>query len=302
MNIHIQQTDMGTGRQNGLRLSVTGQGENGAAGASRAKKSGSVIFAGDVNVGTSAIDEKRALAKKQAMKLVSDAYAGDQKTDQSIREIQERSAALNRENGAYRDEIIGNRDKIKELAAQGTTEYQSRALEIYNRNDSLQRDVDRNEQEVIANNAAITQIGIERLKSSPMLDAKQAAQDIIDAANQEILGMMVQDGLDYMEEKRTEEEEKYEKLGEKKKEEQEKLDEARERREEAEAQAENIREKGEETEAQAKEAAKGAKELTEAVVSGKQTAEGLDGELREMLDKLKLLSEDIKGAAVDETR
>ena len=293
---------MGTGRQNGLRLSVTGQGENGAAGASRAKKSGSVIFAGDVNVGTSAIDEKRALAKKQAMKLVSDAYAGDQKTDQSIREIQERSAALNRENGAYRDEIIGNRDKIKELAAQGTTEYQSRALEIYNRNDSLQRDVDRNEQEVIANNAAITQIGIERLKSSPMLDAKQAAQDIIDAANQEILGMMVQDGLDYMEEKRTEEEEKYEKLGEKKKEEQEKLDEARERREEAEAQAENIREKGEETEAQAKEAAKGAKELTEAVVSGKQTAEGLDGELREMLDKLKLLSEDIKGAAVDETR
>jgi seryl-tRNA synthetase len=102
----------------------------------------------------------------------------------------------------------------------------------------------------------------------------------MDSASKEILGMLFDEGKDHIDEEQKKQEEQAEALKEKKEEQEELIEKRKEDREEAE-------------------------ELTEEIIQGTDDVSGktlseVQQELKEILDKMKLIDEDIKGAQVDE--
>ena len=81
-----------------------------------AKKSDS-IFAGDLNLMESPIEKKRNEAKKQAMKLIQDAWANEQKIDESVSERKYHYERMQEQKGSAQkelNEINSNREELKE--------------------------------------------------------------------------------------------------------------------------------------------------------------------------------------------
>ena len=77
-------------------------------------KNGS-MFAGNTNL-VSMTDQKRDSARKQAMKIVSDAFSGERKLDATMQGIRDKVSALKEENHGYMKEIRANEERIFELA------------------------------------------------------------------------------------------------------------------------------------------------------------------------------------------
>ena len=86
--------------------------------------------------------------------------------------------------------------------------------------------------EVVGITEAITDAQIDQLKSQDMLKAGEAADSMLEASDKEILGMLIQEGKDSIDEKMEEEKEKAEEASEKREEQQERIDEAKEKRKE----------------------------------------------------------------------
>ncbi|HAG69134.1 MAG TPA: hypothetical protein DCL38_04085 [Lachnospiraceae bacterium] len=315
-------------------------------------KSGS-MFAGNTNL-PSMIDQKRDSARKQAMKIVSDAFSGERKLDATMQGIRDKVSALKEENYGYTKEIQANEERISELAdmygidpeseeqkdlellhkrsmaenkletepftkeemerlaeldKQGLTEYQERALEIYKMNDTMQHSINDNNALIEGNNAAIENMKIERLKTNPIGEAMDAAEDIMDAASDEIKSMIVKDSMQHIEEKAEEEKEKAEERAEQKEEEEEKLEAAKERKEELDELVEKAKENNEEVWPESERAKKASKNIIEnasdmAQLSEQATAsvpqDQVNTEIQNILNKLSLLPEDIKGVKVDD--
>ena len=78
-------------------------------------KPGNTFFAGDSNI-TSRTDEVRERARKQAMKIVSDAFSGEQKLDDKIQTLRDKVSALQNENKELQDQIGSNNEKVSELS------------------------------------------------------------------------------------------------------------------------------------------------------------------------------------------
>ena len=315
-------------------------------------KSGS-MFAGNTNL-PSMIDQKRDSARKQAMKIVSDAFSGERKLDGTMQGIRDKVSALKEENYGYTKEIQANEERISELAdmygidpeseeqkdlellhkrsmaenkletepftkeemerlaeldKKGLTEYQERALEIYKMNDTMQHSINDNNALIEGNNAAIENMKIERLKTNPIGEAMDAAEDIMDAASDEIKSMIVKDSMQHIEEKAEEEKEKAEERAEQKEEEEEKLEAAKERKEELDELVEKAKENNEQAELESERAKKASKNIIEnasdmAQLSEQATAsvpqDQVNTEIQNILNKLSLLPEDIKGVKVDD--
>ena len=315
-------------------------------------KSGS-MFAGNTNL-PSMIDQKRDSARKQAMKIVSDAFSGERKLDATMQGIRDKVSALKEENYGYTKEIQANEERISELAdmygidpeseeqkdlellhkrsmaenkletepftkeemerlaeldKQGLTEYQERALEIYKMNDTMQHSINDNNALIEGNNAAIENMKIERLKTNPIGEAMDAAEDIMDATSDEIKSMIVKDSMQHIEEKAEEEKEKAEERAEQKEEEEEKLEAAKERKEELDELVEKAKENNEQAEMESERAKKASKNIIEnasdmAQLSEQATAsvpqDQVNTEIQNILNKLSLLPEDIKGVKVDD--
>lgn len=87
-----------------------------------AKKSDS-IFAGDLNLMENPIEQKRKQAQKQAMKLIQDAWANEQKIDESVSERKYHYEQMKKQKGSAQKElndINSNREELKE--AYGVTD------------------------------------------------------------------------------------------------------------------------------------------------------------------------------------
>ncbi|MDD3239134.1 MAG: hypothetical protein PHW47_03435 [Lachnospira sp.] len=78
--------------------------------------------------------------------------------------------------------------------------------------------------------SAVNNAKTEQAKSQDMLKADDAADQIMDAANDEAVGMLIKDGMETIEEKQEEEQEKAEEAEKKQEEQDEKLQEAKENR------------------------------------------------------------------------
>lgn len=285
----------------------------------------STVFAGDLNMNQNAtlqerMGQRKAQAQKQAMKIVGDVFAADKSMDDEMEGIRNHVRELRQERLECQQELDwynGEQERLKEvygvtddseeqkelellrrcedgsatmeereqaeaIKQRGLTEYQSRQLELDEAKKPYQEKIDENDKLIEQDNRTLEGMRLERLKKSPMVKAQKQAEEILDAARDEIVGMIMEEGKDHIDEEAEEREEKAEKIKEEKEKKEEFIEKQKEKRKEEE---EELLENMPVAEMLA---------LDEFKTDTKQ-------ELQEILSKMKLVAEDIKGAAVDET-
>lgn len=271
------------------------------------------IFAGNSNLPYDPIAEKRKEAQQKAMKVVTDAWESDKAIDKSVedrknhydemlakaqeaqshlKEIEEQKAALMEEYGVteeteYKDMPGEYKQRMLELSKQA----ESFAAELYDAKKYMQDDI-----------ADIKAIARERLKSNPMVGAQKTADAIRAAANDEIIGMAMQQAKEHIDEKMEEMEEAAEERAEEEEVKEEQLEEIKEIRALKEAMIEGTKEAAEKAEARRR--ANQAPdvpidELMELTKTNTQTDKA-----KQVLDEIRysmnLLEADLKGIEIDE--
>ena len=99
-------------------------------------------------------------------------------------------------------------ERLAKIDEQGLTEYQVRGLELNERAGKFKLDIEDANRQMRDDTANITSMMQERLKFHPMVDAQKQAQQIQEAANEEIIGMLTQEAVDHIDETMEEAEEK----------------------------------------------------------------------------------------------
>lgn len=271
---------------------------------------------------------KREEAKKKAMKIVGDAFANERKIDDDLDARRERIKTLQNEMGIAKraiQEIEDSRnelrdmygvdldsqeeqdlkllekeidarmpgsnisltreevEKIADIKANGLSEYQERSLEMKESEFSYAKTAYEAEEEIKMENQIISATKLERLKTHPIVDAKKQAKAIMDAASDEIIGMLVDEAKEHIDEE-----------AEKKKEE---AKEKAEEKEELEERIEKVKEEKKEKEKMTEEILEGVAE----VENNSKDMEMAQQEIKDMMNKMKLIEDDIKGAAVDKS-
>ena len=299
-----------------------------------------------------ALDQRKALAQKQALRIVKDAFKGDVNLDNIITDLKDRVSALrdgisekkaaeveNNKKLAGLQEEYGidpngeEHKKVEELSRkmmasnspeqeaelqkemEGLTEYQSKALNLVtkNRTDGIERLQQEYEMREII--SGVREIKKERLKSDPMMEAQDEAAEIMDAANKDAILSLAGDAKDKIDEKAEEEKEKASERAKEKKEEDRKEAAKLEKEAQIEELSEKIKENSEISasrsdrmiaKAKQKRSEASTGELTEnTAVEGMQNVsmEEIQGavtsEVTNVLNKLSLLDEDVKGIDVD---
>ena len=285
------------------------------------------FFAGNLNqdLFENKLLQKKKEAQEKALKVVGDAFAGDQEIDNDIQERRDKIAALEQENqklqsqineisdrqdelmeqyGITADsqeqkdlELLRKKDKwlkgegpeltkeeserIAQLESEGLTEYQKRQREWDAEKKHFQNDLDKNKEEILVENAIIRGTKLERLKHAPMVKAQKEADAIQDAASKEIIGMIMEEAKDTIDEETKENQEKAEKLEEIQEEKEAFIEKQKEKREETEELLENM-------------------PMEELVHMG-QLKDEIKQEIKNIVSEMKLVAEDIKGAMVDES-
>ncbi|MBD5537523.1 MAG: hypothetical protein HDQ99_18060 [Lachnospiraceae bacterium] len=287
------------------------------------------VFAGELNGTQDNILLKKQQAQKQALKVVTDTWSGDKKIDDDVKERRERIKSLREEVGnaqkelneiAEQQEVLRKRygvdadseeqkdlelllksreakrnpkvsltkeeqERLAEIEGQERTEYQNRVLELDSFGDYHRDIISKAKQQIEIENNIIRETKLERLKKDPMLDAQKQADAIEEAANKEILGMLVDEGKEHIDKEQEEKKEQAAEAKEKKEEQEELLAKRKDERKEAEKRAEEL-----------------AESLPVAqLLDLDKTQEELNREIQNIVDKMKLIEEDIKGAAVDTT-
>ena len=285
------------------------------------------VFAGELNGTQDNILLKKQQAQKQALKVVTDTWSGDKKIDDDVKERRERIKSLREEVGnaqkelneiAEQQEVLRKRygvdadsekdlelllksreakrnpkvsltkeeqERLAEIEGQERTEYQNRVLELDSFGDYHRDIISKAKQQIEIENNIIRETKLERLKKDPMLDAQKQADAIEEAADKEILGMLVDEGKEHIDKEQEEKKEQAAEAKEKKEEQEELLAKRKDERKEAEKRAEEL-----------------AESLpVEQLLDLDKTQEELNREIQNIVDKMKLIEEDIKGAAVDTT-
>lgn len=268
--------------------------------------------------------QKKKQAQEKAMKVVSDAFAGDRKIDDDIQERREKIAALNQDNqellhqvneieqwqeafqeesGILQDseeqkglELLRKEEKyqrgegealtkeeqeaVNQLKKEGLTDYQKRQREWDAQKHHFQKEIEKNQKQILEETAIIRGTKLERLKSAPMVKASKEADSILDAAGKEILGMIFEEAKDTIDKNREEEKEKAEKLEEEQKKKEEFIEKQKEKKNAGDEILENM--------------------PVEEMVNMGQLKNEVQRDIKNIMNEMKLVAEDIKGARVDE--
>ena len=299
--------------------------------------------------GESLIAQRRGLARKQALKVVSDAFGGEKKLDAQMQGIKDEIKRLQDVINEKRTDTRDNDARLKELQEQygidpdseenknleqlafkmnyskdglseeekgKLSEYQQQALYYVAKNQQNALDIDQAKAQQAGNVQGYADMKRERAKSQDMLKAQDAAEEIMEASNDETVALLTQEMIEHVDEEQKEREEEAKGAAEKKKE--EKKEEAKKLEKEAMQQEmiENIKEhaaEGQRTSADAKRAiarreraeaermdAEGAqKTIISEGASMEDTQDAVNSEITNILNKLSLLSNDVKGSAID---
>lgn len=198
------------------------------------------------------------------------------------------------------------REEYKNLKKKEPTEYQSMVMERLNAIGELETNMRDDKLRLIGENVTIREVRKELLKSHDMLDANEAADKIEKAASDEIIGMIKSDAMDKIQEKLDEEMEKAEEKAEEKEKEEEKAEEAALKKELEELKTEKRTEesKGDIVEQEKVILSGETQNLNQSadldLLTNAAAKEGkVQKEIQDIVDKMKLIMEDIKGAAVD---
>ena len=219
---------------------------------------------------------------------------------------------LEKKADAYRDPIgvqltKEEEERLAQLEDQPRTEYQERCLQIDAYQGTYEQRNKQINEEMMAYNSSIREIRLERLKYHGMVDAQKQADEVMEQASSEIIGLLVNEAKDHVDEELEEKIEEAKEKAEEKAEEEEKIEERKEDRIELEAQIDEAHEKNEEREELRKEAKERSRDdadllndMIDAGIGGIGNVSDAQTEIKNMLHKMKLLEEDLKGNLVDE--
>ena len=312
----------------GIQMSGTTAGRN----KTQDTKTRSTVFAGDLMLGQgNQIEQKKQTARRQAMKLITDAWGRDELASQSIKDMEQQKAdyveqmqeakehektfekskkelqeqygvadsreqkALellekfqNYKNGSH-DESFTKEDvdRLKELQNLPRTEYQEKALRLNQIAGSMKVTASNANDKLIELTDTIAKAKTDQAKSQDMLKAGSAADDILEASNKEIMGLLIQDGKEHIDKEQEEAQKKAEEQKEKRDEQQERIDEAKQERKE---QEELI--KGQAEADSAEQDLSLQRKTTNNVEAAQQN-------IRNILKDNNLLAEDLKGIKID---
>ena len=197
------------------------------------------------------IEQRKAQAQERAMKIVEDAWEGDRTLD---REIEERSAHIE----ALQEE---NKEAVKLFGPGGGGTVAQNA-------------------EIISEERRIIKgIRSERLKYHTMVDAQEEAEDVVEASRDEIIGMVMEEAKEHVDEEQEKREEQAEAIQEKKEEQEEILEKREEKEEELEELTEEM--------------------PMEGTADIDQTMAEVKRQVQKVLNEVNLMEEDIKGTKVD---
>lgn len=261
------------------------------------KSEGKNIFAGNLNPAIDPIAQKRQDARQQAMKIVGDAWASDQKVDDDLALRRENIRNLQSEIGKANDELKKIEDQRVQLRDHyGVTEDSKEeqdlkllAKEMDAKKPGSGVSLTKEEREQIAEasaqirmeSAIITGTKLEMLKHQGMTKAQKAADDVMEAASDQIVGMLMEEAKDHIDEEMEEQKELAEERAEKK----EELEERTQKNDEEDAREKALRDQ--------------IGDSTKLMTESEDVMDDVQRELKKIVDKMKLLEEDIKGAAVD---
>ncbi|MBO5278722.1 MAG: hypothetical protein J6B06_04435 [Lachnospiraceae bacterium] len=233
------------------------------------------VFAGNLNLMQDSIAQKREEARRQAMGLISKQFQSDLEIDTDLEERSTHIDEVREENNYASHEIARLEKDIKKFKEEYGAE-DAELADMYKQIAYWKEQIYEGDKAIHEELMTIRATKEALLKrTNDMTDAAAAAEDIMDAASDEIIGMLRQEAIDKIEEDR--------------KEEQEKVEEAQEKKEEK----EELIEKKQEQEK--------LEELTRKITTADEGVdrEQLQREIEEILAKQKLLQEDLKGLAVD---
>lgn len=267
-------------------------GSSAMEGTEREQENRKSIFVGNLNnnrEGTlqDRIAERKAKAQEKAMKVVGEAFHTDLKIDESMEESRQHVKELTEESRELQnglEDINRRQDVLEKAKANGEISEEQYLQDAENLNQERkvqEQKLAQNQGVIQGENASIRGTRLERLKYHHMADAQKQADEIMDAAEQEILGIAWQEGVDHVDQEAEKREEQAEEIKEEREEKKELLEKQKEKREEEEAWIEEL----------------SPKEFSNLTKS----AEDVQKEVQDMLRKMNLLDEDIKGAAVDES-
>ena len=321
-----------------------------AGAAKTAHKSGNMSSVSGANLkGESLVQQRQGLARKQALKVVSDAFGEEKKMDAQMQSIKDEIKRLQDEINEKTADTMENDARLKELQeAYGIgpdseennelsklafkmnnskdglsdeeiskmSEYQQKALYYVAANQQNSLDIDRAKAQQMGNVQGYADMKRERAKSQDMLKAQDEAEDIMEAAGEEAIALLTQEAVEHVDEEQKEREEEAKEATEKKKE--EKKEEAKKLEKEALQQEmiENIKEHAIETQrtsADTKRAiarreraeadSMGAEDAQRTIISEgtsmEDTQNAVNSEITNILNKLSLLSNDVKGSTID---
>lgn len=287
------------------------------------------LFAGNLNKNFDPVAKRQQEAKKQVMKIIGDARESDRKLEDSVAEsrnkIQGYQKTLDEANGelkriandkeelrkAYGVEADSQEEqdlkllekerlagkpgtdirltdeeyqRVKEIYANGLTEYQEHSMKLTKAGGAYEAEIEEAKKGIMEENYSIRSTKEAMLKSQTMIKAEKAADDVMETARKDIIGMLTDEAKDHIDEELEEKKEAAEEKAEEEKEEEEKIEKQKAEKEEKEAFTEQIA------------------ASTELMVEAESTMDDVQKEIKKMMDEMKLLEEDIKGAAVDASK
>ena len=263
------------------------------------------------------LQQRRVQAQERAMKIVSDTWDGDRMIDEQIQESRDRLRdaqdsiraleAKSDEWAAYYEvdpdsqeqqdlELLKKeqasqqpwtgvqltREEEAKLAAirdKGITEYQKVQLEVNEETLIHQKTAFFTGRNIEKENAVIRGIRLERLKKDPMVKARKEADQVMEAARDEAIGMIVEEAKEHIDQEQEKKEEEAEAIEEKKEEQEEVLEKRREDEEELEELMKDM--------------------PLEEMSDLKNAQTEIQQEIQNLVSKMNLVAEDIKGAKVD---
>lgn len=263
------------------------------------------------------IQQRKTQAQERAMKLVEDAWNGDRMFDAEIGRCKEKQEDLWEDIQYVHEDIkwlTGKRDSLAEsygvtpdsqeqrdldllmkkqsemtpeekeryaeIITREPTEYQERWMELDNLIGDFRDVIEDLNFKIVIQDKIIHGIRTEKNKSHKMSDAQAQAEDVVEDAQKEVIGMVTAEAKDHIDEGQEEREDEAEAIKEKKEEQEEVLEERKERDEEL------------------------ADLMKDMPVKESMKADDIQAQIRkeiqDIVNKMNLVVEDIKGAQVDE--
>ncbi|MCR5558101.1 MAG: hypothetical protein K6F75_11155 [Butyrivibrio sp.] len=277
------------------------QNQNNVSKASDARKAeqknGNVFTVpGAVSNGDDLIQQRQGLARKQALKVVADAFDGEKKLDAQMQSIKDEIMNLQDEINEKNTLIGENNAKIKQLQEQygidpsadknlskeemaRYSEYQEQVSPLYSQNESMTYDVEKYKAMQKGYVQGYSDMKSERLKSQDMLKSQDAAEEIMDAVNMESISILTKEALEHVDEEQAEREQEAKEMAEKR--------------------AAEKESKAQKEEDKMMDIIGAKKTIISDATSLEDTQEAVNTEIANILNRLGLISNDVKGSTID---